>query len=89
MKTFITAKEVAEKLGLSRDGFRRRIDFLIDHEDFPMAMPYSGPRGTSLWRASQVDAWLANQGLPKIITPPRITHDDPKVVQLRREAARV
>lgn len=83
--TFIPADQVAAKLGLSTPAFRRRIEALIDEEDFPQPMPYTGPRGATIWRTAHVNSWLREQGLPKVHTPPRAM-DDPKVRQLFQKA---
>lgn len=84
-KPFITSAEVAARLGITTGSFRQQLDWLVDTQEFPQPMPYRGPNGAAIWRTAHVDAWLADQGLPKALTPPRI-YDDPKVTRLMKEA---
>lgn len=62
VRTFLTAAEVAKRLGLSSaDVFHRRRDGL-EAAGFPAPMPYSVFRRARIWRADEVDAWLDARG---------------------------
>ncbi len=65
---FLDAFTVAFLLGLSVKQFRARRAWLEEVMDFPLPLPTSlRPR---LWRADQVRAWTARQGLPGTAPPP-------------------
>ncbi|WP_226783159.1 helix-turn-helix transcriptional regulator [Oceaniglobus trochenteri] len=81
-KTFIDAAEVAERLALSRPGFLLKRQDLVENEGFPEHMPHCAR--PLLWRASEVEAWIARQGLPR--TAP-VTRVGGNVVRLERMAA--
>lgn len=83
---FIDAHQVADKLSIRVGHFRRQLDDLVQNHDFPQPMPYRGKNGATVWRAAHINAWLADQGLPKAFTPPRLP-DDPKIRRLGRLAA--
>jgi predicted DNA-binding transcriptional regulator AlpA len=72
VKPFITTAEVAQLVGLSRNTFLAKREELAEKHGFPDPMP------TSLcplrWRRDRVEAWIAEQGLPRPLQaelPPR------------------
>lgn len=66
-KIFITAREVADRLHMTRGGFLGKRHELEDDHSFPQPMPTSSR--PLLWRADQVDRWIDNQGLPRDEAP--------------------
>lgn len=81
-KTFIDARQVAQELQLSPHSFLQKRENLVAHEGFPEHMPHC--QRPLLWRASEVTAWIARQGLPR--TAP-IEPTGGNVIRLQRMAA--
>ncbi|KAB6717741.1 hypothetical protein [Roseobacter sp. TSBP12] len=61
---YLTADQIAPLIGC-RDGqeFRRKREDLERDQDFPLPMPTC--QRPLKWRRSEVEAWIARQGLPR------------------------
>lgn len=80
-RTFIDTAEVARRLALAPGTFLRKQQTLVEDQGFPEHMPHCArPR---LWRASEVEAWITRQGLPRAAVRP---HVGGNVVRLERMA---
>lgn len=68
MKPFLTSCEVAEAIGYTGAGafLRDRARLESDHL-FPLPMPTQRVRALR-WRADEVQAWVARNGLPRPAT---------------------
>ncbi len=67
-QSFITAAQVAQLLELpNAHGFLRQRDDL-EHRGFPVPCPWSSR--PLKWRRELVQAWIANQGLPRATAQP-------------------
>lgn len=66
--TFITADQVADLIGASSGrAFLRKRKSLEDDQGFPLPMPSC--QSPLIWRTSQVNSWVQEQGRPQTATP--------------------
>lgn len=83
-KKFLRTDEVAEQLALTPAGFLARRKRLEEAEDFPLPMPHRAR--PMLWRADILDAWIADNGRPRVqtIDAPRPTGANVVLMELAR-----
>jgi predicted DNA-binding transcriptional regulator AlpA len=66
---FLISAEVAGLLDLTRHTFLLRRETLIDQHGFPEPMPHSA--SPLRWRRDQVEAWIAQAGMPRAVPAER------------------
>jgi predicted DNA-binding transcriptional regulator AlpA len=72
-KDLVAAGLVANRTSLTR---------LVDNDNFPPGVMIG--RNTRVWRAADIEAWLATRPTARKVTPPNARH--PRVLNKRREA---
>ena len=60
---WITAREIADMLDQSVEGFRRNLPRLTDDEQFPLPSPHS--LRPVRWRRQTIMDWIESQGAPQ------------------------
>lgn len=83
---FIGYEDVARRLEISAACFRRQEETLRDQWGFPEPMPWTGPNGRTVWRAAQVDAWLAAQPARPTLDPAALTGTNVTLLEEARRA---
>lgn len=83
-KPIITTAEVAAQIGMTRQAFYLQRGDLIENHAFPLPLPY---RGAMRWRRDMVEAWLQEQGRPKMLPPsPRPQGPNVHLLEMARRA---